>query len=378
MRFRPIAIACVLAGITLLLYAFRLTATPPTATESAFNVQAQSIHAGHTPLFFHVRDEHWLQPLAVYANAAARTIGGDDVSGRLASTVAGAISVALVFLIAHEITGQAWVGIVAALILMVTPAHWSFAQLGTDAIFPVPAILLWLWNLLRFLKGDSLRSLVAAAILLGLVAYAHPAGPLTATFLWMLTLVVARRRNRARLFISTMVFGTAWLPAAAWFFRHFDTYADTFGRWFVFSAHLRSPLDGLRAFMNAGTLGNRASLYWGFWDPSWLFFSARDAAPLLMIAAPLIAIGILRCLRHLPRDTAALLIGTALITPLAGATFGVTHYLSDAAAVLPVLALLSAFGVDQLVRLATRRPLQDRVAVGAVDGWDSDEAAPQA
>ncbi len=58
-----------------------------------------------------------------------------------------------------------------------------------------------------------------------------------------------------------------------WFFRHADTYADTFGRWFVFAAAPADPLDGLRAFFNTGTLGNRASLYWGFWDPSWLFFA---------------------------------------------------------------------------------------------------------
>ena len=56
----------------------------------------------------------------------------------------------------------------------------------------------------------------------------------------------------------------------------------------MFAAHLRIPLDGVRAFVNPGTLGNRASLYWGFWDPSWLFFiTANWPAPLLLIfAAP--------------------------------------------------------------------------------------------
>lgn len=378
MRLRPIATACVLAAITLLLYAFRLSAPPPTPAESVFNTQAQSIRVGHTPLFFHVRDEHWLQPVAVYANAAARAIGGDDVSGRVASALVGALGVAAVFAIAFEIAGQAWVGIVAALILMLTPAYWSVAQLGTDAIFPVPLIMLWLWSLLRFFKGDSLRSLASAAALLGISTYSHPAAPLTALFLWILTLVVARRRNRARLFISTMVFGAAWVPAAVWFVRHFETYPDTFGRWFVFAAHLRNPADGLRAFANAGTLGNRASMYWGFWDPSWLFFNTRDAAaPLLMIAAPLIAIGVVRCMRSLSRETTALVIGTALITPLAGATFGVPHYLADATPVLPVLALVAALGVQQLVGLIVRtRPLEDGVAVGPVEGWHDDDALP--
>ena len=103
------------------------------------------------------------------------------------------------FLIAHLITGRAWVGIAAALILMLTPAHWSLAQRGTDAIFPVPLILLWLWNTLLFFERDSIRSLAVAAAALGLSVYSHPAAPLTAVFLWMLTLFVARRRNRIRL-----------------------------------------------------------------------------------------------------------------------------------------------------------------------------------
>lgn len=378
MRLRPIATACVLAGVTLLLYAFRLSAAPITPDEAVFNAQARSIGAGATPMFFHVRDEQWLQPLAVYANAAAGAAGGGDMSGRIVSAVAGAISVALVFLIAQLLTDRAWIGIVAALLLMATPAHWSLAQRGTDAILPAPIILAWLWALLRFVKGDSWRSLAAAGALLGLSTYAHPAAPLTAVFLWVLTVAVARRRNRVRIFAATLAFVAAWLPAVAWFVRHPEIYPDTFGRWFVFAAHIRSPLDGLRAFINPGTLGNRASLYWGFWDPSWLFFNTTEtSAPLLMFTAPLIVFGVVR-LRQMARETAALLIGAALITPLAGATFGIPHYLSDAAPILPILALLSALGVVQLIRLVARRPLEDGVAVTAVDGWDGDEVAPQA
>ena len=356
MRLRPVATACGLAGIALLLFAFRLSAPPLSPAESDFNTLAQSIRIDNTPLFFHVRDELWLQPAAPYANAALRAVGGDEVSGRLASALAAALSVALLFLIAREITGRSWTSALAAVTLMLTPAFWSFAQRGTDAIIPVPVILLWLLNALRFLKGDSLRTLALAAAMLGVSAYAHSAGPLTAVFLWLLTLVVARRRNRARLMAATAVFGAAWLPAAVWFFRHPDTYPDTFGRWFVFAAHVRSPLDGLRAFFNPGTLGNRASAYWGFWDPAWLFISTPEsAAPLLLIAAPLIALGLLRGTRHIPSDAAILLGGAALVAPLAGATFGQPHYLLDAAVVMPVLALFSALGALELVSLLRPR-----------------------
>ena len=356
MRLRPVATACGLAGIALLVFAFRLSAPPVSKAESDFNTAARTIRIGNTPLFFHVRDEQWLQPAAPYANAAIRAVGGDDLSGRLASAVAAALSVALLFLTADEITGRSWVGMLASVTVMLTPAFWSFAQRGTDAMVAVPLILLWLFNAVRFLKGDSLRTLALAAAMLGIGAYAHPAGPLTAVFLWLLTLVAARRRNRARLMAATVVFAAAWLPAAAWFFRHAETYPDTFGRWFALAAHLRSPTDGLRAFFNTGTLGNRASLYWGFWDPSWLFISTPESpAPLLLIAAPLIALGLLRCRRHISNDVAILLVGAALVVPLAGATFGQPHYLPDAAVVMPVLAMFSSLGALELVSLLRPR-----------------------
>lgn len=379
MRLQPIVTACLLAGLTVLLYGFRLTASPVTPEESAFNTQGQTLRAGATPLFFHLRDEHWLQPLAVYANAAMRAIGGDDMAGRIASAAIGAANVGLVFLIAHLVTGRAWIGMVSALLLIATPAHWSLAQRGTDAIFPVPFILLWLWNVILFLKRDSMRSLAMAAAALGACVYSHPAAPLTAAFLWTLTLVVARRRNRVRLFTATLVFGAAWLPAAWWFFRHPDTYADTFGRWFIFAAHARDPLAGLQAQINSNTLGVRASLYWGFWDPSWLFFAATDtAAPMLMITLPLIVLGIVSCLRQADRSVGAIVLGGALIVPVAGATLGLPHYMPEAAAVLPILALVSGLGVDYLAGLiGRRRSLEDDEDAAVADGWDSDHLMPR-
>jgi hypothetical protein len=381
MRLQPIVTACVLAGITLLLYAFHLTTAPLTLEESAFNRQAQSIRIGATPLFVPAGAEAFLQPIPVYANAALRAIGGDEFSGRIVSVVAAALNVALVFLIALLVTGRAWVGLIAAAILMLTPGHWSIAQRGTDAILPVPLVLLWLWSSLRFFKWDSRGALPLAALMLGVTAYSHPAGPLTAVFLWLLTLVVARRRNPGRLLVSTVIFGAMWLPAAAWFYLHFDTYPDSFGRWFVFAAHLRNPIDGLQAFINTNTLGTRASLYWGFWDPSWLFFNTGDAgAPLPIVAAPLILLGLYRCARHWSRPSAPLTIGALLMAPLAGASFGVARYLADAASVLALLALLAGLGADAIADLVAPRrdSLEDDEAAAPVETWHGDDMSPRA
>ena len=379
MRLQPTVTACLLAALTLLLYAFRLTTPPISPDEAAFNARAATVRPGATPLFFRVNDDRWLQPAAVYANAAVGTAGGDDQSGRFASVLLGASDVALVFSIAHLLSGRAWVGMIAAVVLMLTPAHWLLAQRGTDAIFPAPLVLLWLWNLVRFLKWDAMRSLAGAAAALGALIYVHPAGPMTAAFLWLLTLAVARRRNRVRLLAATVVFGAAWLPAAWWFFRYPDTYPQTFGQWLILAPHIRVPLAGLQAFMNPNTLGTRTSLYWGFWDPSWLFFRTNGtAAPLLLVTLPLIALGLLHCAGRIHRETRIIVMVTALVVPLAGATFGAPHYMADAAAVLPILALLAALGVDYLAELVNRRrALKDHEHPPATDGWDSDPLMPR-
>lgn len=377
MRPRPIVAACVLAAASLVLAALLIDGELD-PQESIFNTQAQTVLSGRTPLFFHAGGELWLQPVPVYSNAALQAVSIGPASGRIASAIAGAADVALVVLAGYAIAGTAWAGIAAGLVLMLTPGHWSLAVHGTDPIVPAPLILLWLYFLLQFLKFDSARALALSAIALGATVYAHPSGPLTAIFLWMLTVIVSRRRHRVRLLTATLLFIAMWLPAAAWFYAHRDTYADTFGRWLILASHLRSPLDAFHAFVNPNTLGTRASLYWGFWDPSDLFFATGDVpSPMLLFEAPLILAALLRA-RQIPDRAAVIIAAAALVVPIAGSTFGVPHYFPYAAAVLPLMALLAGLGFDQLVALLTRRhTLEDEVAVAAVDGWDAEDLAPR-
>lgn len=386
MRPRLIVGACVLAGVYFLALVGIVGMAPDVADteETTFSLQANTVLHGNTPLFFHsttgrdVDTDKWLQPIGVYANALVQISRQWANPGRIAGALAAAANVFLVFVISYAIAGTAWAAFAAALALVFMPGHRAVVQAGTDAIYPSTLVLLWLLGLLGFLKRDSVRALCGAAIALGVCVYSHPTGPLTAVFLWMLTLGVTWRRNRLRLFGATLIFMAMWAPAAAWFYLYPNTYPDTFGRWFIFAAHIRNPLDGLKAFVNPNTLGVRTSHYWGFWDPSWLFFdtdASRAALPLL--AAPFLVVAAFRA-RRISRAAMPVLVGAALMVPLAGATFGVPHYLNDAAAVLPLLAILCGLGVDQLVAVLTRRqPLEDDVAVAAVDGFDGHDVSPR-
>jgi 4-amino-4-deoxy-L-arabinose transferase-like glycosyltransferase len=351
MRLQPIVTACLLAGVALLLYGFRIVNAPLNAEETIFVEQARSLDRS-TPLFFHVRDERWLQPIAVYAHAFARAVGAGDMSGRVASTIAGAADVALVFAVVR-LAGREWIAVAAALLLLLTPAHWSYARLGTDAIFPAPFVLAWLLGMLKYFQRDRAWALALAGTALGLGTYTHQTAPLTMA--WLLALstaaVIATRGTSVRaLAVLIATYAALLLPAALWFAQSPTTYMDTFGRWAILAAHIRFPLDGLRAQINWNTLSNRASLFWSFLDPSFLFFAARGAsvAPMLACSAILIPLGALRVLASSERGARIVLLSAGAVPVIIASTFGQPMDFGNAIVMIAIAAVFAAAGLESL------------------------------
>jgi hypothetical protein len=349
---RPGVTASLLAAFTLLLYGFDFDLAPLTADERVFVQQARTVPQS-TPLFFHVADARWLQPVAVYATAATDAVFGDDSSGRLASVAVGALNVALTFVAARLLFERQWIPLLTAVLLIATPAHWWLARTGTDAIFPVPFVLAWLIGMLRFLRSDSPLALAGAGLALGAGAYTHQTAPLTMSWLFVMTVValLAARRTPIRNFAALgAAFVIALAPLAIWFAMHPDTYPDTFGRWAVLKAHLRYPLDGLRAQINWNTLSNRTTLFWGLVDPSFLFFAGKDArlAPFLIAVALLVPLGVLRLVQSPDIAKRTLLLSAFLVPPLIASTFGVAQDLSSVAVLTAALALLAGAGLESL------------------------------
>lgn len=341
MSLRPIATACVLAGTTLLLYGFQLSAAPAGVAETAILQQAQSVTTA-TPLFFHADADRWLMPVPVYLTATMRAIAPDDIAARLASLAAATIDVVLLFACARLIfTGQS-AALLAALLLLLTPAHMAAGRSGSGDLLPLPFALAALLAFFHFLQRDRLRDVAFTGLALGAGIYTQRSAPLTMGFLLVVTIVtlLAGRRRWQALAVVLASFAAALVPAASWFAIHPETYPDTFGRWAIFQAHLRYPLEGVRAFLNWNTLGNRASLYWGFLDPSWLFFGG----PLLLATLPLVAIGVAGWRRVWSISAMVMVAGGAIVAPLAGSTFGEARYLADALMFLPFVVLLTTAG----------------------------------
>jgi len=351
MPLRPFITACVLAGVALASYTFHLTSTPLSASEAVFTQQAQHAFPPHS-LMFHVADDRWLQPVAVYAASVVRAAGGGDYSGRIASAIAGALDVALLFG-AIQLVASYRVAVAGALVLLATPAHFWFARLGTDAIFPVPFVLGWLIAALRFVHFDSRKALVVGGLVLGAGVYTHPTSPLVMG--WLLAALVLAAMVGRRSIASTTVFAVGAFvlmlaPLAAWFWLHPANYADTFGRWAVFAAHARFPLDGLRAQVNWNTLSNRTSIFWGLLDPSFLLFpaSAASIAPFLLVSAIAVPLGIGRALSAPLAAERVVVIAAAIVPPLIACTFGQPQDLGLVVAMSAAAAVLTGYGLSSL------------------------------
>ena len=359
-HLRPIATACLLALATFILYSIELRREPIGPEEARLLSAAQQTPAGLPPLLVNTGGDRWAQPIGLYATAISHAIAPGFFAGRHASIFVASLNVALIFLVAWRLFSRYLPAMVAALILMFTPAHYAFGRLGIDVIYIIPFILIWLYALLRFIGSDRPASIALAAGALGAGVYSTPSAPLTMIFLWltmMAALWVSGRRKLSTLMIAAATFVTMLAPLALWFYLHPHTYLDTYGRWAIFAAHLRNPIDGILAFTNRNTLGTRVSAYWRLLDPSYLFFSSsRSTAPLLMISAPLIVAGIVRCIRLAPGVAAVVVLAGLVVAPLAGSSFGEQPYIALALGLLPFAALLAAYGIEEIRELIVGRP----------------------
>jgi len=363
-RLRSIVTAGAIAGVTLILYGTRLGPPPPLSSdEAALYAHAQSLAssgrdtAGQiAPLFFQTSEETWLQPIPVYSTAAVLAVTSTAEWGARFSTArVAALSALLIYLIGRRLFRRESLAISCSALLALTPALFAHARIAGDGPYPLPFVLVWLYCLLAFRDRPRTRLLVIAGVALGLGVYSQPGAPITMALLAVIT--VPALRASGHLTARTLTgfaagFVLPLLVMVPWFISHPETYRDTMGRWAILQAHIRFPLDGLRAFVNWTTLGMRASFYWGFFDPSWLFFSGADragvlrgAAPLLWPLAVLVPLGISLTVKASDSATRILLTGGLLIAPMAAATLGVPHNIGQAMTVIPFAVLLAGFGI---------------------------------
>lgn len=369
MVLRPAVTAGVLAIVALLFYGARLNESPAFLHQDEVAVARQAYAIAQTgrdlnglllPLYLHSEGDVWFQSMPVYGAAiAAVLVPSSPVAVRWPSILFGAIAVLLVYRIGLELFVGGMLPVVAAALVLLTPVHYMLSRLAMDGVFAVPFVLASIACVLSYLDQQKPWQPWLAGLVLGVGFYSSTTAPvMMPVYLALAALVLwvgghTQPRTYARLTIGFL------LPLAClapWFLSHPESYPDTLGRWAIHAAHIRNPVDGLRAIVNWGSLTNRASVYWEFLNPAFLFFPAdessvsatRASGPMLLPLLILVPIGVARIFRRCSPSVAVLILVGSLVAPLAAATFGENHAVARVLVMVPFLAIVATFGVEGL------------------------------
>lgn len=229
----------------------------------------RDMNGNPTPLYFHITDplipNHtswtWWQPLLFYLTAAVLLfLPIAEWSVRLPNVILAILNVWLIYAVARRLFGNPWYAVLAAVMLALTPAHFFFARLAQDYFLALTFALLWLLCLLRYLHTDRAWLPMATGLVLGVGLYTHISSWMVMPFYLVVTTLVlwlARKPLRATLALY-LGFAVTMLPLIAWLWYHPSLLRDMFQNY------------GVVTSLN---LAERVTLYWDYFNPSFLFFS---------------------------------------------------------------------------------------------------------
>jgi hypothetical protein len=360
-----------LALIAILLYGTDLGRRPLDPEEVILSSQFAMVaaHGWHDtdgrflPLFVHAGGNAWLPPGQAYATAAVAWVSSSLSSVRWVPVCAGALDVALMFLLATRMSLSVTMGFTAASLLLFTPAHAQFSRSAVaDGVWPLPFILVWLLGLVVFCDPSSAfrrLALAIGAVALAAIAYVEPSSPLMVPVFAALGLVVLYEAGRLRwreILPASMVFAITLAPLALWFLTHQSTYPDTFGRWVLHLAHVRNPLEWWRAATSSLTVSTVSGTYWDFFSPEYLFIdgtAAASAGVFLFPVALLLLVGGWTIVKDRmdgrPRRPLDLLVLVGFIcAPLGAATFKEARVTGRALVIVLFGVLLATRGLETL------------------------------
>jgi 4-amino-4-deoxy-L-arabinose transferase-like glycosyltransferase len=358
----------------LFIYARHLDVAPPALLpdEAAAIRQAESIaqtgrdlDGRRFPLFFHLHDNVWTQPLPVYFMALMRpVVGSSEAAVRVPSVIVAALDVALIYLVAARLFGRGSLALLGAALLTLAPLHFIHGRLALGAVYPVAFILTWLLFLAEFVRYKDSSRLFAAALSLGAGFYAHQSSVLTMPAFLVLTLLTIRslQGSLSQYGAALLGFAVPLVILVPWFYWHYDVFRFTLGDWGLHT--LANPRDGLRySLFSWPALGRRSMVYWGFFSPSYLFFtggddlagSTRQAGIFLGLTAIPLLYGVYHIVTSRWSDPMwrVILVAFAL-APVAAATFNDPKAAGRALGMLPLGVLIAVAGFEALVRPRVR------------------------
>jgi 4-amino-4-deoxy-L-arabinose transferase-like glycosyltransferase len=375
MRVRSSAAIGALVLVTVSLYSLWLGYSPIYMhdAEVLFALHARSIAATlrdsngtFLPLYFHMPSigaNVWFHPMIVYFSALfLKVLPFTDWAVRFPSVVVGTIDVLLIYLVATRIFRSRVYGVIAAVLLALTPAHFIHSRIDMDYLYPVPFVLAWLWCLLTFDDTEEPWLLWLAGFILGAGFYSYIAAvvfmPLYVVFTWFYLLAKYRRLNRAHLWV-TVAFCVPLVFFVAWRILYPEVFSGTAYRYAITR---RGVAFGVLRLFNYNLIGDYVSNYWNFYNPNFLFLvgspnfqsSTRAAGVFLIPIALFLAAGLYQVVAKEKTRVGWLLVAGLISAPIPAVLVEEPYAIYREMEILPFAILLATFGVRKLLRADSR------------------------
>ena len=309
----------------------------------------------------------WLPPGIFYAVAlAVKVLPFSEATVRLPTAIVGIVDVLLMFFIGRRLFKSDALAFLCAALLALTPSHFIHSRFALDYLYPVPFMLVWLWCLLIDFDEHRPWVLFAGTMSLGFGLYSYIAGALVMPLYLLLTLVALwRSRRPPRVFILAVAgFALPALLALPWVMTHPTMIADIALKYDLHDASKTSALDSVRAFFTYHRLADQLSLYWGFFNPRFLFFdgpmepmfSTREVGVFLLPVGVLLIAGLFAVLRESIGTIPLLLLLGFFSAPLAATLVSTNDAIYRALEMLPFAVVLAVIGARSLWSAAVRNP----------------------
>ena len=322
-------------------------------TAQSVATTGRDLNGRFMPLYFQLPDSFetrmWYQPIVVYAIAASvKVLPFSQSNVRLPMALAAVADILLAYYVGRVLFRNQALAAAAAVLLALTPAHFSDSRVAMDHHAFLPFILGWLLCVLLYLERRHRYFLFGAGLTLGVGLFTYIASYiLMPAFALMTAAVLFWRREPLRAYAALA--GGFFLPlaiGALYIAGHPAVITDTLWR------YQRQQASVVERLMKVGTV------YASFWQPRVLFISGPRAIWiagqfLLPVAGLLLAAG-MKIVRK-PDPSSLLLLAGLLIAPLPASLVGEPEVIRRAAGVMPFAVLLAAVGLEYVWRAESER-----------------------
>jgi 4-amino-4-deoxy-L-arabinose transferase-like glycosyltransferase len=335
----------------------------------ALKETGRNLNGDRLPLFVNLSDplgdrpvlpwgNTWYQPVLFYLVAATLYwLPLSEASIRVPmALLGGVVNIALIYAVAWRLSRRHVIATAAAVVLGASPASLILSRQALDYMLPVPFILGWMLCLALHLETGRPQWAFAAGLVLGAGCYSYiTSWMMMPAYLAMtvISYVLAAKAPSRSGVMTSAAFALPVLLLLPWLWSH-PEFADNVRRQDA-TADSANPtllqvasVHGVQAAIRRLT-----ALYWDYFNPSFLFvfggnsrnMSSGLAGVFPFAVALLLPAGVLALLRRPGRDwiTWLLLLGVAT-APIPAILKGTPAAIQRATALLPFVALVSAFG----------------------------------